>query len=50
MVGKLSFIQYQKHSPTEMKKRIIILLYKEGKKAKDDPNSNRPITHLSAIL
>ena len=38
------------HTPTAMKRGIIITLYKGGKRKKSDPNSYRAITLLSVVL
>ena len=38
------------HTPTAMKRGIIINLYKGGKKKKTDPNSYRTITFSSVVL
>ena len=38
------------HTPTSMKRGIIINLYKGGNKKKNDPNSYRAITLSSVVL
>ena len=38
------------HTPTSMKRGIIITLYKGGNEKKNDPNSYRAITRSSVIL
>ena len=38
------------HTPTAIKRGIIITLYKGGRKKKNDPNSYRAITLSSVVL